>query len=322
MTGEKATLMPILQEMLRIRYFEENLYQMYLAKKIPGMSPHLSVGQEAVAVGVCKALLKQDIMLTTHRGHGHLLARGADMKRMLAEIMGKETGYCRGRGGSMHIADVSLNIIGANGIVGGGLPIAVGAALSSLYQETGAVVVAFFGDGATSTGAFHESLNLASVLKLPVLWLCENNHYALSTKIESMLPTESIAQRAAAYGMPVWQVNGNDVLDVRARAKQAVDRARSGGGPLFIEADTYRWYGHGASDNRSYRTREEEEAWKKQCPIERLKTQLLSEGVAAQEISDMEDRTSLEVAEAIAFAEKSPLPDPTSVLDFVYSDTL
>ncbi|HIJ64837.1 MAG TPA: thiamine pyrophosphate-dependent dehydrogenase E1 component subunit alpha [Candidatus Hydrogenedentes bacterium] len=306
--------------MLRIRRFEENLYQLYLARRIPGMSPHLSVGQEAVAVGVCQALRQQDYLLTTHRGHGHVLAKGADMNRMMAEIMGKETGYCHGRGGSMHIADVALNILGANGIVGGGLPIAVGAGLSAKCRGADAVTVCFFGDGASNIGAFHESLNMASVLRLPVVWVCENNKYALSTRIESVLSGASVAARAQSYAMPGHAVDGNDVLAVYEKAVEAVSRARGGHGPSLIEADTYRWYGHGASDNRSYRTREEENEWKKKCPIEKFKTRVLSAEIATEEeIGELEAAAEEEVQAAIRFADASPLPDPEGVMKHVFS---
>jgi TPP-dependent pyruvate/acetoin dehydrogenase alpha subunit len=321
MTWSQADCQEILRQMLRIRIFEENLYQMYLAKRIPGMSPHLSVGQEAVAVGVCRALASQDYLLTTHRGHGHVLARGASMKRMLAEILGKEDGYCRGRGGSLHVADVSLNIVGANGIVGGGLPIAVGVALSSVYLQKQALVVCFFGDGATNIGAFHESLNLARMLKLPVLWVCENNHYALSTKIESTLTAKSVYERAGAYDMPGWRVDGNDVLAVYETALRAAEHIRQGKGPALIEADTYRWYGHGASDNRSYRTREEEALWRERCPIETFRKKLRAEGVMDdRELSRLEEAAKAELKEALQFAESSPSPDPLHVLDNIFSE--
>ena len=310
----------ILRQMLRIRHFEENLYQMYLAKQIPGMSPHLSVGQEAVAVGVCHGLQAQDYVLTTHRGHGHVLAKGASMNRMLAEIMGKETGYCHGRGGSMHIADVKLNIVGANGIVGGGLPIAVGVGLSCQYRDKNAVTVCFFGDAAANIGAFHESLNMAAVMKLPVIWVCENNQYGLSTHIKRTLAGESIAARGAAYGIPGVRLDGNDVLAVYAAAQEAIKRARAGQGPTLIEADTYRWYGHGASDNRSYRTREEEAAWKEKCPIKRFAAGLLKEKIATQEqIGQLTKAAEQEVQEAIKFANESPLPDPATVSDYIFS---
>ena len=320
MKPSKHDHLEILRQMLRIRHFEENLYQMYLAKQVPGMSPHLSVGQEAVAVGVCHGLKTQDYVLTTHRGHGHVLAKGANMNRMLAEILGKETGYCHGRGGSMHIADVKLNIVGANGIVGGGLPIAVGVGLSCQYLDKNAVTVCFFGDAATNIGAFHESLNMAAVMKLPVVWICENNQYGLSTHIKQMLAGGSIAARGAAYGIPSVRLDGNDVLAVHVAAKEAIERARAGQGPTLIEAETYRWYGHGASDNRSYRTREEESAWKEKCPIKRYVAFLLNEKIVTQEqVGQLEKVAGMEVQEAIKFANESPLPDPATVTDYIFS---
>jgi len=320
---QESTLLNILKQMLRIRRFEECLYQMYLNKQVPGMSPHLSVGQEAVAVGACLALEKNDYLLTTHRGHGHVLAKGADMRRMLAEIMGKETGYCHGRGGSMHIADANLNILGANGIVGGGLPIALGSALASKYRKSNRVTLCFFGDAASNIGSFHESLNMAGIFKLPVVWVCENNQYGLSTKITDSLACESIGKRAAAYSMDGFTVDGNDVLAVYQIVKQAVDTARQGRGSTLIEAITYRWYGHGASDNRSYRTRQEEYRWKKKCPIKRFKFKLVQEvGVAEDQIKEMEEEVSLEVAEARKFAEDSSLPDPEEVMKYIYSDNV
>lgn len=320
MKQSKQDHLEILRQMLRIRHFEENLYQMYLAKQVPGMSPHLSVGQEAVAVGVCQNLKAQDYVLTTHRGHGHVLAKGANMNRMLAEILGKETGYCHGRGGSMHIADVKLNIVGANGIVGGGLPIAVGVGLSCQYLDKNAVTICFFGDAATNIGAFHESLNMAAVMKLPVVWICENNQYGLSTHIKQMLAGGSIAARGAAYGIPSVRLDGNDVLAVLKAAKEAIERARTGQGPTLIEAETYRWYGHGASDNRSYRTREEESDWKEKCPIKRYEAFLLNEKIVTQEqVGQLEKAAALEVQEAIRFANESPLPDPATVTDYIFS---
>lgn len=318
---QKSDYMALLQQMLRIRYFEENLYQMYLSKSVPGMSPHLSVGQEAVAAGVCYALKHQDYLLTTHRGHGHVLAKGAEMKVMLAEIMGKEAGYCHGRGGSMHIADVNLNIIGANGIVGGGLPIALGAGLSSLYKKQDAVTVCFFGDAASNIGSFHESLNMSSALKLPIVWVCENNHYGLSTLITDTCATKTIGEKALAYDMPGSSVDGNDVLIVYEKAVEAVDRARKGQGPSLIEAVSYRWYGHGASDNRSYRTREEEEEWKKKCPVEQFKKKLLADNLANEdEIASAEKKAQEELKAAIEFATEADFPSPDEVMKYIYSD--
>ena len=311
----------MLRQMLRIRHFEENLYQMYLNKQVPGMSPHLSVGQEAVAAGVCQALQREDYLLTTHRGHGHVLAKGANMNRMLAEIRGKETGYCHGRGGSMHIADVGLNIVGANGIVGGGMPIAVGVGVSCVYRKTQAVVACFFGDAAANIGSFHESINMAAAMKLPVIWICENNQYGLSTPAASTVAGGSVGARGAAYGIPGCTVDGNDVLAVYAKACEAVERARAGQGPSLIEALTYRWYGHGASDNRSYRTREEEAAWKEKCPVRRYKSYLAEKKILTdEEMRRLEAEAEAEVQAAIRFAEESPLPAPESVTDYVFSE--
>ena len=312
----------MLRQMVRIRQFEDNLYRMYLARQVPGISPHLSVGQEAVAVGVCSALEERDYVLTTHRGHGHLLAKGASMDGMLAEILGRETGYCHGRGGSMHIADVSLNILGANGIVGAGLPIAVGAALSSKYLETGAVTVCFFGDAAANTGAFHEALNMAAIWRLPVVWVCENNQYGLSSSSKEMIAGGSVAGRAATYGMPGLVIDGNDVLVVNATAREAVARARAGEGPSLVEALTYRWYGHGASDNRSYRTRDEENEWKARCPIARYADRLIRDGVVSEhERASIESQAAAEVARAIEFATSSPEPSPDAVSAYVFTGT-
>lgn len=318
---QKSDYMAMLLQMLRIRHFEENLYQMYLSKLVPGMSPHLSVGQEAVAAGVCHALKPQDYLLTTHRGHGHVLAKGAEMKIMLAEILGKEAGYCHGRGGSMHIADVNLNIIGANGIVGGGLPIALGASLSSVYQKQDAVTVCFFGDAASNIGSFHESLNMSSALNLPIVWVCENNHYGLSTHISNSSATRTIGEKASAYEMPGSTIDGNDVLAVHEKALEAVELARSGKGPSLIEAVSYRWYGHGASDNRSYRTREEEDQWKKKCPVERFRKLLLADKIADDnEMAFIEKQAQDEVNEAIEFANEADLPNPDEVMKYIYSD--
>ena len=317
----KEDYFEMLRGMIRIRHFEENLYKMYLEKRVPGMSPHLSVGQEAVAVGVCRALAERDYLLTTHRGHGHLLARGADMNRMLAEILGKESGYCRGRGGSMHIADVSLNILGANGIVGGGLPIALGAGLSSIYLKRDAVTVCFFGDAASNIGTFHESLNMASIMKLPIVWVCENNQYGLSTRISATLSCPTIGERAASYCMPGCTIDGNDVRLVYEKAREAVGRARSGKGPSLIETVTYRWYGHGASDNRSYRTADEETEWKGKCPIERFKQLLLGKKIIDEDgINAIEKEAADEVRAAVDFAEQAPLPNPDTVTDYVFSE--
>ena len=256
----------VIGAMWRIRLFEEAVDELFARGLMHG-TMHLSIGQEASATGVCLALQQGDHLTSTHRGHGHCIAAGADLNRMMAELLAKETGYCRGRGGSMHIADVSTGNLGANGIVGGGIPIAAGAALGLRMQGKDAVVVSFFGDGATNEGAFHEGVNLAAVWDLPVVFVCENNKYGMSMSTEFSTKLGSLADRAAGYGIPGVSVDGNDVQAVFDVATEAVERARSGGGPTLIEAVTYRWKGHSKSDKNLYRTREEIEEWREKDPI-------------------------------------------------------
>ncbi|MGQ9631586.1 MAG: thiamine pyrophosphate-dependent dehydrogenase E1 component subunit alpha [bacterium] len=306
--------------MLKIRYFEEKVYELYLNGKLISMSPHLSIGQEAVAVGVCGALRRDDYIVSSHRGHGHCLAKGGEMRPMMAEICTKETGYCKGRGGTMHIANLKLGILGANGIVGAGLPIAAGAGISIKYRGTDQVVVCFFGDGASNQGTFHESVNLSSAFKLPVIWVCENNVYALSTPIYKTGATPDVADRAKGYNIPGVVVDGMDVIAVYEVASAAVDRARDGEGPSLIECKTYRFLGHGASDNRSYRTREEEEEWKRKDPILRFKRKLLDENILSEEeIKAMEERAKAEAQDAADFALSSPEPNPRTVMENIYA---
>jgi pyruvate dehydrogenase E1 component alpha subunit len=281
---------------------------------------HLSIGQEAVAVGVCEALRPDDFILSTHRGHGHCLAKGADVRRMMAEFLGKETGYCRGRGGSMHIADVDGGNLGANGIVAGGLPIATGVGLSIQARRTGQVCVAFFGDGAANEGAFHESLNLASIWNLPVVFVCENNQYAMSMPVHRSMRVERVADRACAYGIPGRTVDGMDVLAVFEAAQEAVDRARRGDGPTLLECVTYRYRGHSKSDRQRYRTREEVERWRAQDPIDRFRRRLEEQGVLQPgEFEKLKAAAREQVEEAVRFAEESPEPDPATLLEGVYA---
>jgi len=309
----------ILKTMLRIRYFEKRVYQLYLTNKLYGMSPHLSIGQEAVPAGVCKALRKDDYIVSTHRGHGHCLAKGAEMKLMMAEILGKETGYCKGRGGTMHIAEVKSGILGANGIVGGGLPIATGVGISIKYRGTNQVCVSFFGDGASNQGTFHESVNLCAAFKLPLIFVCENNIYALSTSINKVSATPDVADRAKGYKIPGAIVDGMDPIAVYEETAKAVQRARKGDGPSIIEAKTYRFLGHGASDNRSYRTRKEEEEWREKGPIVRFKRRLVEEGVIREEeIKIMEQEAKEEVEEAVEYGLSSPEPDTNDVEKYLY----
>ncbi len=310
------------RSMLRIRSFEKTCHDLYLAGKIPGMSPHLYIGEEAVAASICSFLKPDDYIVSNHRGHGHCLAKGASMNRMLAEIMGKETGYCRGRGGSMHIADVTLGILGANGIVGAGVPIANGAAFSIRFRGTDQVSVCFFGDAASNQGAFHEATNMAAAMKLPLLLVCENNQYGLSTRIQDTCPTSEISDKAHGYGIEHQTVDGMDAELSYKAAGEAVSYVRENRRPYLIEFVTYRFLGHGASDNRSYRTREEEEEWKKRCPVESLRGKLGPVyGMKPGEIRKIEREVEKEVAEALKFTEDSPDPSPAEALADVFAGT-
>jgi pyruvate dehydrogenase E1 component alpha subunit len=281
---------------------------------------HLSIGQEASAVGACAALEPDDYILSTHRGHGHCIAKGARIERMMAEFMGKETGYCRGRGGSMHIADVEGGNLGANGIVAGGIPIATGVGLSLKMRRDPRICLTFFGDGAANEGAFHEALNMAAIWALPVVFFCENNTYAMSMHVQRAFPIANIAERAAAYGFPGVTVDGNDLFAVHAAAKEAVERARSGGGPTLIEAKTYRWRGHSKSDRNLYRTQQEIEEWKTRDPIARLQRRLLElELIDEAEIAAIQAEAKESIEAAVEFARSSPDPDPAGLEDEVYA---
>lgn len=309
-----------LKKMMLIRKFEEGAEESYTRGLIHG-TMHLSIGQEASAVGSCMSLSDEDKITSTHRGHGHCVAKGADLGKMFAEFFGKESGYCRGRGGSMHIADVSKGNLGANGIVGGGLPIAVGAALSAKRLGTGAVTVCFFGDGANNEGAFHEALNMGSVWKLPVVFVCENNKYGMSTSIERSTAVKNIADRAVAYSMPGLTVDGNDFSAVTEAVDAAVARARNGEGPSLIENLTYRWRGHSKSDRNRYRTKEEIADWIKLDPILRMSDLLVQHGVCAREdIEAMETEAAKIIEGAIEFASNGEDPKVEDATRFVYTD--
>jgi pyruvate dehydrogenase E1 component alpha subunit len=315
---------PALHEALRkmylIRRFEEGAEQAYMRGLIHG-TMHLSIGQEASAVGVCVALTDADYITSTHRGHGHCIGKGADVRRMFAEFFGRETGYCRGRGGSMHIADPAKGNLGANGIVGGGIPIAVGAALSAKRLGTGAVAVSFFGDGANNEGAFHEALNMAAVWKLPVVFICENNQYGMSTSTERSTAVKNIAERAAAYAMPGIIVDGNRFAEVAGASFEAVARARRGEGPTLIESKTYRIRGHSRSDRNRYRTKEEIEAWQDRDPIRLFEDELRTYGfIADPEIAAIRDSVETEIAAGIAYANDSPAPSTADITRYVYTE--
>lgn len=313
----------MLRTMLRIREFETQMRHKFADGEIPGFL-HLYIGQEAVATGVCQALEEDDYLTSTHRGHGHCIARGLDTKKMAAELYGRETGYCNGKGGSMHIADVTAGMLGANGIVAGGIPIATGAALSAKMRGTDQVAVPFFGDGAPSQGAFHESFNFAGTRELPLVGVIENNLYGEMSGIDEQHPEathDDLTLYGEPYGAERYQVNGMDVEEVYAATADAIEHARDGGGPALIECLTYRYVGHHEGDSKFYRTEEEEEKWKARDPVDRYPEQLLEEGVLTEaEVEEMEREVEQEIQDAIEFARESPFPDPSAAYQGLYSD--
>jgi len=310
----KEKLVMMLECMLKIRHFEGQVKDLFAAGELPGFV-HLYMGEEAVAVGTCAALRDDDYITSTHRGHGHLIAKGGDVRLMMAELMGKATGYCHGKGGSMHIADPRIGILGANGIVGAGLPIATGAAMSAKLRKSGQVAVCFFGDAATNQGTFHEALNIASAYNLPVIYLCENNLYGVGTRQSRVRKVEDIAERSIAYSMPGLVVDGNDVLAVYEAVSAAVERARAGEGPTLVECKTYRWHGHNEGEMDNYRPAEEVKMWMAREPIAPYRRHLIETGVITEgEAAALEESVTREVEEAIVFARQSPLPAPETAL--------
>ena len=305
--------------MNKIRTFENRVAELFADGKIPGFV-HLYVGEEAVATGVCANLTDDDYITSTHRGHGHLIAKGGDIKQMMAELFGKKTGYCKGKGGSMHIADLDLGIMGANGIVGGGPPLAAGAALACQYLDKDSVAICFFGDGASNQGTTHEAMNLATCWKLPVVFVNENNMYGISSCTINSMCVPNIADRAAAYDMPGVVVDGNDVIAVHEAAAEAIDRARQGKGPSLIECKTYRHRGHFEGDACSYRDDSELEEWKEKDPIPRLEEKLVEMNLLDNaKIKEIKSSLQDDLAEAEKFAEESPLPDVSELTEDVYS---
>ena len=322
MTLDTPQLARMLRTMILIREFDERAIALRVAGKIYG-AVHPYVGQEAVAVGVCASLTVRDRVTSNHRGHGHCIAKGADIRRMMAELFGSVDGYCKGKGGSMHIADFAVGMLGANGIVGGGLPIACGAALAAQLEGQGDVTVCFFGDGAAAEGEFHEALNIASVWKLPIVFVCENNQYAANNAVTVQHPLVDIAAHAAAYAMPGVIVDGNDVFEVEAATREAVARARGGGGPTLLECKTYRWHFHAmrAAPPPETRPADEIATWKARDPIARLQRHVLDRGLlSADEIGAIRERVSADLAAAVAFAEQSPFPDPKDLLVDMFAD--
>jgi pyruvate dehydrogenase E1 component alpha subunit len=316
---EKEKMLLIYRKMLEIRLFEEKVFELYGQNLVPG-TIHLYAGEEAVAVGVCENMRKDDYIVSTHRGHGHCLAKGASLDKTMAEIMGKETGYCKGKGGSMHIADFSVGMLGATAVVGAGIPIATGAGLSIKLRKTDQVVACFFGDGASNQGTFHEGINMAAIWKLPVLYVCENNLYAMGTRQTQVMAIRDVAKRAEAYGIPGITVDGNDALAVYKAAQEAVERARSGEGPTLMECKTYRQKGHSRWDPAAYRPKEEVEEWLKSDPIRRMKKHLLDAKCFSDvEAAGIEKEVEDAVEEAVEFAVSSPYPKPEEALEDVYA---
>jgi len=311
---DKEKILKMYQDMLKIRYFENKITDLYSKGLMPGLA-HLYIGEEAIAVGVCANLTERDFAVSTHRGHGHLIAQGADLKKMMAEVLGKETGYCKGKGGSMHIMDVSKGILGADGIVGAGIPIATGSGYSAKVRGTDQVTISFFGDAASNQGTFHESLNMAAAWKLPVVYVCENNLYGISVDIRKVTNTKDIATRALAYNIPGVVVDGNDVLEVYRVTKEAIKRAREGEGPSLIECKTYRFKGHHVGDpGRLYRLEKETKEWKERCPIKTFRERLTKEKISSEEeLSLIEEDTKKIIKEAVDFAIQSPYPDKNEV---------
>ena len=311
-------MIEMLKKLIEIRRFEEKAIQLYKTGKIWGYL-HPCIGQEAIPVGACQAIGIQDYIISNHRGHGHCIARGADMGKMMAELFGKSTGYCKGRSGSMHIADMELGILGENGIVGGGIPISVGAGLSCKMDGKGNVVLCFFGDGAANNGVFHESLNMSAIFKLPVIYICENNMYAISMRSVDSVACKDVGKRSCAYGIPGHIIDGSDPVEVYNTVKKAARHARDGRGPSLIEAKTYRFYGHHPNDPAEYRGKEEVEYYtSEKDPVTNFKGRLL-EGkiITEREIEEIESEVDKKIKDAVAFAEKSPEPELEKFLEEV-----
>ena len=316
---DRDALLGMYETMRTIRAFEDKLHELFATGAVPGFV-HLYAGEEAVATGVMAALRDDDFITSTHRGHGHCIAKGVDVREMLAEIHGCATGCCKGKGGSMHIADVSKGMLGANGIVGAGPPLAVGAALSAKRRKSGQVAACFFGDGASNQGTFHEALNMASIWDLPCLFVAENNVYAETTSVAYSMRVENIADRAKAYNIPGVIVDGQDVTAVYAAAKRAADRARAGEGPTLIEAKTYRYYGHFEGDSLKYRPAEEVAHYKERDPLAIFEKETApAAGIAAKDLRAVDKKVEALMDEAIAFVESSPMPAPEDCLTDVYT---
>jgi TPP-dependent pyruvate/acetoin dehydrogenase alpha subunit len=318
MNVEKEKLLEMFRKMVMIRQFETRVKKSFAEGDMPGFV-HLYAGEEAIAVGCCANLRTDDYITSTHRGHGHLIAKGGKITLMMAELYGKKAGYCKGKGGSMHIADMDLGILGANGIVGAGITIATGAGLSAKLRGTDQVTLCFFGDGASNTTRFHEGINLAAIWDLPVVFIIENNHYAESTSISYSCKLKNLSDRAIAYGIPGETIDSNDVMEIYEKVGRAIDRARKGEGPSIIECKTYRIFGHEEGDLQTYKIKSDIEAWGKKDPIEIFKKWLIEEGALTEvEVSRINQEIKTEVEEAVKFAKESPYPAPEETLEDVY----
>ncbi len=319
----RELLLRLYHTMLKIRMFEEKIIEVYPVQDMR-CPVHLYIGQEAVAAGVCVNLNKEDYIFSTHRNHGHCIAKGSDFRLMMAEFYGKKTGYCKGKGGSMHMVDPENGILGTSAIVGGGIPIAVGTALASTLMRDGRVSVAFFGDGASEEGTFFESLNFAVLKRLPVVFVCENNFYATNSPISQRQPDPDIVKRVEGYGMPCVQVDGNNVLSVYEEAKKAVERARAGRGPSFIECRTYRWRGHVGPEEdfeKGCRPKEELDEWMKRCPLKNFEDFIVNNRCITREgIEKMKEELAVELDDAIAYGRSAPEPREEEVFDDVYCE--
>ena len=316
---EKEKLINMFRTMLRIRTFEERVSKEFAAANIPGFV-HLYIGQEASATGTCATLRTDDFITSTHRGHGHVIAKGGKTDLMMAELYGKETGYCKGKGGSMHIADTGLGILGANGIVGGGITIAGGAAITAQMRGTGQVVVCFLGDGASNRGTFHEGINMTACWNLPIIYVIENNLYAEKTRISDTCRLANVSDRASAYGLPNVTVDGNDVIAVYEAVSQAVARARKGEGPTLVETKTYRWHGHYEGDPQTYKPKEEVEEWMQRDPIVAFRKRLIEMGTMTEQDADnIAEEINEEIDRAVKFATESPFPAPEETLEDVFA---
>lgn len=313
----KEKLKEIYIKMLLTRKFEEKVAYLFSIGKVHGTT-HLYIGEEAIATGVCCALTDEDLITSTHRGHGHCISKGIDINLMMAELLGKETGYCKGKGGSMHIADLNRGNLGANGVVGGGHAIAVGAGLTTKLKKIDRIVVCFFGDGAANTGSFHESINLASIWKLPVLFICENNQYGMSMSVKDHMNINDISLRAAAYGIPGKTIDGNDAIKVYMETREAREYVRENG-PMLIVCDTYRYMGHSKSDANVYRTKEEINEWKKKDPIKRMEQHMQRMDFTDLEIKQIDEDTTKAIEDAVLFAENSKYPSLNTILDDVFA---